>query len=305
MPLLNEKVLFPNLEALELSAIKVEKIWHNQLPANCIQNLTRLILQGCGNLKNLFSSSIANGFVQLQYLEICKCEVLEEIVVIEDSREGESNDILFPQLNYLRIEDLGNLKRFYSVENQGSEIQPFFDEKVAFPILEELVISHMESLKMLWHNQLAEDSFRKLKLMKVDCCDKLLTVFPCNILRRFSRLESLTVADSDSIEEIFQLQGINLEEKKAEAVTQLRKLYIHGLSKLSYIWNMDPKGYLSFQNLQMVRVSECQSLKYLFPASIARSLLHLEKLYVENCGWRRLLGRKSQKQLLGLCCFHG
>ncbi|KAK3200422.1 hypothetical protein Dsin_023837 [Dipteronia sinensis] len=107
-------VLFPNLEALELSAINVEKIWHDQLPANCIQNLTRLILQGCGNLKSLFSSSKVNGFVQLQYLEICKCAALEEIVVIEDLREGESTDILFPQLNYLKIEDLGNLKRFYS-----------------------------------------------------------------------------------------------------------------------------------------------------------------------------------------------
>ena len=61
------------------------------------------------------------------------------------------------------------------------------------------------------------------------------------------------------------------------------------------LWNKDLKGYLSFQNLQMVRVSECQSLKYLFPSSIARSLLLLEELYVENCGVEEIV-RKEESE---------
>ncbi|KAK4857300.1 hypothetical protein QYF36_026666 [Acer negundo] len=47
--LFNENVMFPNLEALRLSAINVEKIWHNQFQAmrSWAPKLSRLIIQGC------------------------------------------------------------------------------------------------------------------------------------------------------------------------------------------------------------------------------------------------------------------
>ncbi|KAK2640643.1 hypothetical protein Ddye_028438 [Dipteronia dyeriana] len=201
-------VLFPNLDAFELSAINVEKIWLNQLPANCMQNLTHLILQGCGNLKNLFSSSIVNGFVQLQYLEICKCTVLEHIVVIEDLREGESNDILFPQLNYLTIEDLGNLKRFYS----GHHIE-----------------------------------FSSLKQLKIEKCPKMKAFILTNI--------SSDITAGKDVEKMNSVE--NQESTNGESLNV--------------------------------------SLKYLFHASIARSLLHLEKLYVENCGVEEIVGKEESE----------
>ncbi|KAK4852720.1 hypothetical protein QYF36_026498 [Acer negundo] len=40
----------------------------------------------------------------------------------------------------------------------------------------------------------------------------------------------------------------------------------------------------SFQKLNNVKVHDCMSLKYLFPVSIAESLLELERLDVYNCG---------------------
>lgn len=155
------QVAFPNLETLKLSAINSETIWHNQLPAmsSCIQNLTRLIVHGCNNLKFLFSTSLVRSFVQLQHLEIRKCMDLEGIVFPEEMIEEERKDIVFPQLNFLKMKDLAKLTRFCSgncielpslkqlrmvkcpelkafiLQNISTDmtaegIQPFFNEKV-------------------------------------------------------------------------------------------------------------------------------------------------------------------------------
>ena len=95
----------------------------------------------------------------------------------------------------------------------------------------------MSKLKKIWHNQLVNDSFCKLKSLKVDGCEKLLNVFPLNIHGGLLSLESLEVSGCDSLKEIVVLRGINSER-------------------------------LSFANLQKLRVSRCRSLKNLFSASI-------------------------------------
>ncbi|XP_031276402.1 probable disease resistance protein At4g27220 isoform X2 [Pistacia vera] len=268
--LFSEKVAFPNLEVLELFAINFEKMWHNQLP--------------------------------VQYLEICKCVVLEEIIFIDEFRGEETKDMIFPRLNYLKIEQCPELKAFISeknstdlttskeegkmrsVEVHQDGIEPFFNGKVIFPNLEELVISHMDSLEMIWHDQVGESSFCKLKLVKVECCNKLQAVFTCNLRGRFSSLKSLTVSDCGLLEEIFQIQGPNFEGTNCAAETQLRYLHIKLLPKLRHIWSKDSIGSASFQNLRVVTVSECQRLRNVFPASIASSLLHLQELEINTCG---------------------
>ncbi|TXG65712.1 hypothetical protein EZV62_006987 [Acer yangbiense] len=50
---------------------------------------------------------------------------------------------------------------------------------------------------------------------------------------------------------------------------------------------------LSFQNLHVVRVSKCWSLKNLFPASIDRNLLQLEELDLSNCGVREIVAEEG------------
>ncbi|KAK3200792.1 hypothetical protein Dsin_024207 [Dipteronia sinensis] len=104
-----------------------------------------------------------------------------------------------------------------------------------------------------------------------------------NTLEVFSRLELLFVLDCNSLEEIFDILEVNFEKSHPAAVIQSRELEMFFLPKLKHIWNKDPKGKLSFQNLERVEVSYCKSLKYLFPSSIARSLPQLEKLDIRNC----------------------
>ncbi|TXG65879.1 hypothetical protein EZV62_007154 [Acer yangbiense] len=229
--LFNEMVVLPNMETLNLSDIDVEKIWHNQLPrmSSSVQNLTRLIIKGCRNLKNIFSASLVNSFVQLQHLEIIDCPVLEEMVVIEEGRRDIK--LLFPQLHYLRINHLVKLRKLYS----GNYIE--------FPSLKEMEIVN------------------------------------CFQLREF-------IFDDKTIPEFFfnEMVWINPEEKRSTiATTHLRNLSIKYSPTIKSIWNKDPRGMLSFENLLNIQVLECQDLKNLFPASVARSLSKLEYLSICDC----------------------
>ncbi|KAK2637736.1 hypothetical protein Ddye_025531 [Dipteronia dyeriana] len=137
--LFNEMVVLPNMEILNLSDIDVEKIWHNRLLAmsSIVQNLTCLIIKRCRNLKNIFTASMVNSFVQLQHLEISYCPVLEEMVVIEELIDEGSRDaiLLFAQLHYLRIKHLVKLRGLYS----GNYIE--------FPSLKELEIENCLNLR--------------------------------------------------------------------------------------------------------------------------------------------------------------
>ncbi|TXG65317.1 hypothetical protein EZV62_006592 [Acer yangbiense] len=292
-PLFNEKVVFPNMETLEISCISAEKIWHNQLPMI---------------------------FVQLQYLEIYGCYLLEEVVFMEELREEERKDIQFPFLKEMLIIDCSNFKGFISNDKIGfpslkamhimgcPKFKEFiFNDKVAVPNIEELSIWGMGNLEKIWHNQLVNDSFCKLKSLNVSACNKLLNVFPSNIYGRLLRLESLEVTYCVSIEEIFDLSdcGIHdtdigfpslkeMEIKKCPklkeiifndkvAVPNLEKLTISFMNNLEKIWH-DQLVKDSFCKLKSLEVVYCDKLLNVFPSNICGRLLSLEFLEVRECG---------------------
>ena len=51
------------------------------------------------------------------------------------------------------------------------------DLQVAIPNLERLGILRMENLKIIWHDQIAEDSFFKLQFLSVKYCENLVRIF--------------------------------------------------------------------------------------------------------------------------------
>ena len=139
------QVVFPNLETLDLSSIHSEEILlHNQHRATSsfnltdprFQNLRNLKVKGSGNLKYLLSSSTATFMVQLKYLIIEDCKVMEEVLLTEDLGEEEIiPKVLFPQLEDLFLQDLPVLKRFCI----GSNIR--------FPSLKSMTIEQCPKLE--------------------------------------------------------------------------------------------------------------------------------------------------------------
>ena len=53
---------------------------------------------------------------------------------------------------------------------------------------------------------------------------------------------------------------------------------------LKHVWTSNPEVILPFQNLRKVEVSQCKTLKSLFPVSVAKSLEQLESLHINDCG---------------------
>ncbi|XP_058000241.1 uncharacterized protein LOC110660410 isoform X5 [Hevea brasiliensis] len=312
LSLFNRMVSFPNLEELQLTSVACERIWNDQLSATC-SNLTSLTVERCNNLKHLFTTSIVKCLLQLKKLKISDCNSMEEILLteelVEEEEEERINKTAFSKLESLHLSDLPHLSRFctgYSIEfqclrelkilfcsalvtfvaktetNHNTEIQPLFDEMVSFSKLEVLYIKNMNNLKNIWHNQLAADSFCKLKSLSILFCPRLVTVFPLAVLERFQRLEELDLWHCDSVQEIYQLQGYNVKEVNVAAAFELRDLLIFCCHSLKHIWSKDPQGVFTFQNLESVIVTGCNVLKNIFPASIAQGLLKLEKL---ELGW--------------------
>ncbi|KAG8661227.1 hypothetical protein MANES_02G215400v8 [Manihot esculenta] len=322
--LFNNKIRFPNLADMKFVGINVEMIWpcqHKALSPS-IENLTTLIVDGCGNLNFLFTSSIVGSLAQLKVLEICDCKSMEEVILA--AGEGKAmNKILLPKLDSLKLKGLPKLVRFCTAKliecpslkvlklGNCPRLQAFvstqvntalFDEKVWFPNLEELHVEDMHMLKMIWCDEILADSFGRLKVLKVLNGKQLLEIFPSKLLEKFLvNLESLTVRYCDSVKEVFDLQAI-IKEREAHVVrhSQLRTLDIRHLPNLIQIWNRDPHGVLSFYNLREVYARDCPNLKKLFPFSVAQDLPHLEFLRIIRCGMEEIVTKEERAEALAI-----
>ncbi|XP_017977192.1 PREDICTED: uncharacterized protein LOC18599617 isoform X2 [Theobroma cacao] len=321
-PLFTGKMAFPLLENLKVSSINIERIWPYQLPrvSYSMQNLTSLIIEGCDNLRDVLSYSMAESLQQLKSFEVIDCRCIQQIVAMEEIKEGGNRaTVSFPRLISLKLKDLHKLIGFchenYFLEFPslkileikrclelkgfinvciGSTTEVLFNEQVAFPNLERMTISHLRNVKRLWYNQLHTNSFCKMKELKAEYCDELLNIFPSFVLGIFHKLETLRVTDCGSLEEVFELQAQGLEIKDTCVVAfHLKELMLFRLPKLKHVWNKDPQGNISFQTLRVVNVRKCWSLKSLFPFSIAKGLPQLESLLVQQCGVEEIVSKNE------------
>ncbi|GKV47928.1 hypothetical protein SLEP1_g54778 [Rubroshorea leprosula] len=319
------QVVLPSLEELQLCWMNVDIKWLTLVSSFCVKKLKKLIIQGFDNLVFLFSSCVARGMVMLERLEIRECKRMREIIVTENAEENEN--LIFPQLNHLSIEDLHNLVAFYlgncivefpsledlevlncpelkgfTVKYSEStscivDMQTLFNEQVAFPNLKRLTITHLKNLEIIWHNKLYANSFCRLISLKVENCEKLSTVFPCtDILGKVLKsLEVLSIYRCGSLEGIFEIAEFNVKQTHAVIDTKFKELNIEGLPRLKHVWNKDPQGTLTFHDLESVKVSCCGSLKNLFPASIGKNLLQLQKLHLYLCGVEEIVTMGEQE----------
>jgi len=101
----------PHLELLKLSNINSRKLWDDYLPGHSfIQNMKSLTIDKCGGIAYAFSSSVARELVNLEYLEISNCQMLEDIFVsngkfgsLPSSHKPFSNDEVSIVSNFVNI----------------------------------------------------------------------------------------------------------------------------------------------------------------------------------------------------------
>ena len=120
-----------------------------------------------------------------------------------------------------------------------------------------------------------------------------MNIFPPNMLRRLQGLEELKIEHCNSVEEVFEVRGENVDEICDKGSTQLKHLTLFNLPKLKHVWTSDPEVILTFQNLCQVEVSKCETLKSLFPVSVAKSLEQLRYLEIRDCGLEEIVAMEE------------
>jgi len=100
-------------------------------------NLQEVVVNGCGNLITLFSSSLARNLKKLHKLRITECGKLVAIVRKEDGIEhGKKIMFEFPFLYYLHLENMPLLSCFYPEKHH-----------LDCPLLQTLILCYCPKLK--------------------------------------------------------------------------------------------------------------------------------------------------------------
>lgn len=102
--------------------------------------------------------------------------------------------------------------------------------------------------------------------MHVDGYGGISVVIPSFILQGLHNLEELTVRGCSSVNEVFQLEGLD-EEHHAKPLRWLRKIQLRDLPGLTLLWKENNKPNPDFQNLESLRVWSCDSFINLVPSA--------------------------------------
>ncbi|KAL2336508.1 hypothetical protein Fmac_010954 [Flemingia macrophylla] len=269
-------------------------------------NLTYLTVSACDSLVSLFTSSTAKSLGRLKRLKVKTCKSLEEIVTAENESD-EIKEIIFVQLQILYLKQLLQLRSEHNridnsiqcfTEKNGTPqqcssdlntaVQLIFQEKIfqSTRNVSRLDLSDNRPLQQIWLKPLVSipnTCFNELVSLIVDECEFLSdAVLPFNLLPFFTKLKTLQVTLCGNVKTIFDVQCITQDRGPTPISFLLENLTLWALPKLENVWNEDPDGVLSMQ-LQQVEVNDCECLSSVFPASMAKELVKLEKLVVKEC----------------------
>ncbi|XP_034707644.1 uncharacterized protein LOC117930941 isoform X2 [Vitis riparia] len=267
---------------------------HSALPI-----LEELEIHGLENMDAVCYGPIPEGsFGKLRSLRVDGCERLKSFISLP-MEQGRDGSVLREMGSLDSTRDFSSTGSSATQELSRSDVPtPFFNEQVTLPSLEKLKMYNLDNVIAIWHNQLPLESCCKLTSLEISKCNKLLNVFPSNILKGLQSLEYVTIDDCDSIEEIFDLQGVNCKEIHDIATIPLEELTLESLNSLKSVWNKDPQGLVSFQNLLVLKVVECPCLKYLFPITVAEGLVQLEELQIINCGVEEIVANENGDEVM-------
>ncbi|KAA8539120.1 hypothetical protein F0562_025812 [Nyssa sinensis] len=265
------------------------QLWEDPSGHACLEKLKVLDVQNCKKLRNLFSRYTARHLGRLQKQHVGSCQNLEKIFANDGDQAAAAvtsmGEIVFKKLTSLKLMSLPNLTTFCleMVNSLSSDVPthpPLFNRKVVFPSLEELTLFWLPKVKEIWHQQLpAENNFRKLRVLKVHHCHRLIIVIPSNLIPSLQNLEELYVGWCDLVEEVFELKG-----HETVTLPQIRELKLFKIPRLKNMWwNKGPHGLLSLPNLKSLDIYQCNGLRNLFSTSALRGLIQLQRLEIDSC----------------------
>jgi len=103
-----------NLQVILLKYLpKLKQLWSTD-PDGILnfKELRSIEVYSCYGLRNLFPASIANDVPKLECISVLYCTLMVEIVASQEASEDNKDPLVFPELTYVALYDLPNIKHF-------------------------------------------------------------------------------------------------------------------------------------------------------------------------------------------------
>ncbi|KAH7854956.1 hypothetical protein Vadar_019578 [Vaccinium darrowii] len=317
---------FPNLRCLEVKSCDDDLEYflgkpkssvqsHRLHPLQSFNKLNRLVIEKC-KLRYLSTPTTARGLVHLEELQVWSCEIMEAIVGFEGQNDENEliGDVMFTKLNKLLLVHLPNLTSFYAekektqttTRSSSAHLQPLFSNKVILPVLEKLIVRHLDSIEEIWDKQspLVNQetvSFGQLRDMTVRQCKKLMNLIPSNILPRLRNLQDLAVEGCPNVKFVV-FKNKKGEEEAADDSTliipRLTHLEIGNMEKLKSFYSSSTTSnaqalfnhQVAFPTLEELCMWNLPKIKELWdkqplpePENEAKSFYKLVSIVVKDC----------------------
>ncbi|XP_048135699.1 uncharacterized protein LOC125315294 [Rhodamnia argentea] len=269
-----------------------------------IKHLKTLNVSDCDGLSSMFTPTIVENLVALTKLRISNCRILTEVVSDKGSKEG--HKVAFHHLKCMELDGLIELKCFSSggcalifplledVIVNGCPIMKFFSEgpieapkldRVKATVVKAKFVRLFELPELVgkWHNEHNPiNSSWQLQALVVDKCPSFINAMPFKLMLVLEKMTSLQVHDCKSLEEIFDLEGLEPVES-IRVLPRLENLNFINLPKLRQLWNKDLQGMMRFNSLSSPTLSKCGNLRHAFTPSMAWCLANLEYVEIREC----------------------
>ncbi|XP_065848654.1 uncharacterized protein [Euphorbia lathyris] len=163
----------------------------------------------------------------------------------------------------------------------------------AFPNLESLDLIDLMSLEKMCHGQLHMGSFGELRILKINGCHKLKSLFSFSSAKCLLRLRKIEICSCNNLEAII-CEGSEDEHYNNEVIefNQLSSLRLANLPNLTGFCKRKEgtapmellfNELVSFPNLTSLKVYRCKCSKYVFTAQMLKCLNQLKKFDLRGC----------------------
>ncbi|KAL3750254.1 hypothetical protein ACJRO7_011275, partial [Eucalyptus globulus] len=276
---------FTGLEYLFLKNLNnLKKICHGCLALESFSKLKILKVDNCGEIKHLFPLSIKRTILQLEEIEISRCHLMQQIVA--DAEADEDGDEIYDDAKVkscnLRRLTLRNLPEMMSFCKTADHSIAFFNgQQVSLPWLESLTLSKLPKMKEIWNSQFPSN-VSNLKFLKVEDCAFLISIFPSNLLIKLQNLEAIAIERCQFIRKVFDLEGLTASGD-VKILSRLTTLTLSDLPRLEHIWNKNRRIALCFRNLRVLKVQDCENLRFIFSSSMSKALQQIKEIKIVRC----------------------
>ncbi|PKI51539.1 hypothetical protein CRG98_028099 [Punica granatum] len=275
-----DEVNLPNLEDLLISEVKVEEMWHWEIPTGsflklkllevvqCAQlvrifpsdsdtfrKLWSIKVSSCQNLTNVFPVSVAKNLGRLQLLCVDECELIEHVVAEGNIWREADKFVELTELTSLTLKGLQNLSRFCQ-----------WNYTLEMPSLNKLDIENCGGLEEIWEHlarsiklALPSLSLENLTSLEVSNCHVIKAVMTIPVARSLKQLREMSIKECNALSEVVGNYEYGDGSPEEIAFERLKYLSLESLMNITQFFS--GSHILIFPSLISVRLEQCPVMK--------------------------------------------